>query len=385
MNESVLVGRLTCLEMRPSNVPTVGQGIQDMVRPRINCQIADQGCSKDVAFLALHPGVSFLHHYLLGPMQSRGRTMIGLTSRHVNNDSTLLMERVIQDVGAGVKYLRDQGYKRVVLIGNSGGGPVMSMYQSQAENLTITTTPDGKPFDLIPDDLPPADAIALLSAHPGRHTQFRATLDPSVLDERDPLSCDPALDMFDTANGAPYDNDWLERYYEAQDLRWHRITDWAQGRLRELEDERTPSRATDQGFIVYRSYAKPATLDPSIDPNDRPTGDTTIFGKAMAVNYSAAVFGRFTTLRSFLSQWSPLSRADGPDRIAETSVPVINVHYSADEGCFPSETRRYNEALGDRCEDYVLKGAQHFPFMQPNGDAIIGELADVLCEWADRL
>ncbi|MGE3932107.1 MAG: alpha/beta fold hydrolase [Rhodospirillaceae bacterium] len=383
MAESASVGRIIALEMRPSNVPTVGQGVQDLVRPRINCQVADQGCGKDVAFLAMHPGVSFLHHYLLGPLQKRGRTMIALNSRHVNNDSTLLMERVIQDVGAGVKYLRDQGYKKVILIGNSGGGPVMSLYQSQAEKLTIKSTPDGAPFDIIPDDLPKADAIALLSAHPGRHTQFRATLDPSVLDEHDPMSVDPALDMFNRDNGPPYDKAWLERYYVAQDARWHRITDWAVGRLRELEH--TKSRATDQGFVIYRSYAKPATLDPSIDPNDRPKGNDTIFGKALAVNYSAAVFGRFTTLRSFLSQWSPLSIADGPARLAETSVPVVNVHYSADEGCFPTETGQYTKALGGRCEEYVLKGARHFPFMQENGDKMIGELADFLCGWADRL
>lgn len=383
MGESASVGRIIALEMRPSNVPTVGQGVQDMVRPRINCQVADRGCSKKVAFLALHPGVSFLHHYLLGPMQQRGRAMITINSRHVNNDSTLLMERIIQDVGAGVRYLREQGYERVVLIGNSGGGPVMSLYQSQAEKLTIKTTPDGQPFDIIPEDLPKADAIALLSAHPGRHTQYRATLDPSVLDEHDPLSCDPALDMFNRDNGPPYDKEWLKRYEAAQDARWHRITDWVLGRLRELEHSK--ARATDQGFVVYRTYAKPATLDPSIDPNDRPQGNDTIFGKAMAVNYSAGVFGRFTTLRSFLSQWSPLSVADGPARIAETSVPVVNVHYSADEGCFPSETGQYTEALNGRCEEYVLKGARHFPFMQENGDALIGELAVFLCAWADRL
>ena len=28
---------------------------------------------KDVTFLAMHPGVSFLHHYLLGPLQKQGK------------------------------------------------------------------------------------------------------------------------------------------------------------------------------------------------------------------------------------------------------------------------------------------------------------------------
>jgi pimeloyl-ACP methyl ester carboxylesterase len=385
MNDATESGRIVAIDVRPSNTPAVGQGIAERVRPRIIGKIADEGCAKDVAFVIMHPAVSFLHHYVQEPLRARGRAMLTLTSRHLNNDSNLLMERLIQDVGGGVRYLREAGYEKVVLVGNSGGGPVMSLYQSQAENLTIETTPDGRPFDIIPEDLPPADAVVLLSAHPGRHQQFRAALDPSVLDEHDPLGADPALDMYNPANGPPYDKAWLERYKAAQTARHDRITDWVLGRLRQLGDPANHHRGDDQGFVIYRTYAKPATMDHTIDPNDRPHGDDTIFGKGLAVNYSAGVFGRFTTLRSFLSQWSPLSIADGPARLAETSVPVINIEYSADEGCFPGETGRYTTAVGDRCDTYLLKGALHFPFTQENGDALIGELADVMSDWVGKL
>ncbi len=384
MSDTEEIGRIIAIDVRPSNSPTVGQGIADRVRPRIIAKIADQGCSKDVAFVIMHPAVSFLHHYAQAPLCARGRAMLTLTSRHLYNDSSLLMERLIQDVGAGVRYLREAGYEKVVLVGNSGGGPVMSLYQSQAENLTIETTPDGRPFDIIPEDLPPADSVILLSAHPGRHQQFRSALDPSVLDEHDPLGVDPALDMYNESNGPPYDREWLEKYDAAQAVRHQRITDWVLGRLRQLEHADNRSRADDQGFVIHRTYAKPATMDGTIDPNDRAPGDDSIFGKGMAVNYSAGVFGRFTTLRSYLSQWSALSFADGPARLAETSVPVLNIEYSADEGCFPSETGQYTTAVGDRCETYLLKGATHFPFNQENGDAMIGELADVMAEWAAK-
>lgn len=384
MSTPAETGRIISIDVRPSNSATVGQGIADRVRPRIFGKIADEGCDKDVAFVLMHPAVSFLHHYAQAPICARGRAVLTLTSRHLYNDSALMMERLIQDVGAGVRYLRDQGYKRVILAGNSGGGPVMSLYQSQAENLTIKTTPDGRAFDITADDLPPADAVVLLSAHPGRHQQFRCALDPSVIDEHDPLGADPALDMYEAANGPPYDKEWLAAYEAAQAARHDRITEWVLARLRQLEGGPGPQRADDQGFVIYRTYAKPGTLDHTIDPNDRPSGDTTIFGKAMAVNYSAGVFGRFTTLRSYLSQWSQLSIADGPARLAETSVPVLNVEYSADEGCFPSETGQYTEALGARCETYLLKGATHFPFTQPNGEAIIADLADVLADWSKR-
>ena len=372
------VGKIFPIDVRPSNTPSVGQGIADRQRPRILGKIADFNCDKNTAFVIMHPAVNFLHHYLQNPLCQRHCAVLTLTSRHLYNDSTQLMERLIQDVGAGVKWRRGEGYKKIILVGNSGGGPVMSLYQAQAEKLTITSTPDGQPFDIIPEDLPPADAVVLLSAHPGRHQQFRSALDPSIIDETDPLSGNDDLDMFNPENGPPYKKSWLDRYQKAQEKRHEDLTDWVLNKLEILENEPV---AHDQAFIIHRTYAKPATLDSTIDPNDRPTGDDTIFGKAKSVNYSAGVFGRFTTLRSFLSQWSSLSIADGPKRLKETSVPILNVEYSADEGCFPSETGLYTQEIGERCDKYLLKGATHFPFTQKNGDKLISELADVLADW----
>jgi pimeloyl-ACP methyl ester carboxylesterase len=378
-----MVGQLVAIGMRPSNIPEVGQGVQEMLNPKVYGRFADEGCSKDVAYIVLHPAVNFWNHYLVEPLNQRRRAILALNSRSVNADNTLLMEQVIQDVGAGVRFLREKGYKKVVLIANSAGGPVMSLYQSQAEKLTIKSTPAGDPFDLIKDDVPPADAIALVGAHLGRAFKFRVTLDPAILNEADQLGVDPDLDMFNPDNGPPYKPEWFARYRAAQKARHERITEWALGRLDELRNGPQKGRARDQAFVVYRTYANPATMDSSIDPNDRPQG--TIFGSALAVNYSAAMYGRFTTLTSYLSQWSPLSVADGAARIAETSVPVINVRFSADEGTFPTETAKYTEAAGRRCEDFVLKGARHFPFKQKNGAELVATLADKLVEWTDRV
>lgn len=154
-----MTGEIVAIDVRPAEAGADGprQGMQDIVRPRIYGRMVSEGCGKDVAYLILHPAVNFMHHYLLEPLARRGRAALGLNTRYVNNDSALLAERVIQDIGAGVKYLREQGYKRVIYIGNSGGGSVGTLFQSQAENLTITTTPDGAPIDLRKDDLPPVD------------------------------------------------------------------------------------------------------------------------------------------------------------------------------------------------------------------------------------
>jgi pimeloyl-ACP methyl ester carboxylesterase len=377
-------GEIITLEVRApeQGIEAPRPGVADAVR--IYGRIADQGAAKDVAFLILHPAVNFMNHYLIEPLLERGRAAFGLNTRYINNDSSLLVERVIQDIGAGVKFLRRRGYKRIVYIGNSGGGSVGALYQSQAERLTITQTPDGAPIDLRAEDLPPVDAMVLASCHIGRARHFAMSLDPSVIDERDLLSTDPELDMFNPENGPPYERGWLERYRAAQAERRRRITMRVQARLREFASFPPERAVMDEAFLIHRTYARPETVDLTIDPNDRPAA-ASIWGRARATNYAATILGRFTTLRSYLSQWSELSPAgDGPARLAETSVPVLNTRFSADEGTYPSLTREYSAAAAGRCEDFVLKGARHFPFKQKDGAKMIATLADTIVEWSDR-
>ena len=381
-----MVGRIVAIDVRP---PELGvrvpmAGMQDIVAPKIFARIADEGCSKDIAFMITHPAVNFTQNYMIEPLQQRGCAAMGLNTRYCGNDSMLLMERVIQDIGAGIKFLRDEGYKRVVFIGNSGGASIGAAYCSQAENLTITHTPDGVSIDLYPEDFPSVDGFAIVSGHIGRGLHFRESLDPSVLDERDEFSTDPTLDMFNRDNGPPYDKAWLERYRAAQHQRHQRITDWVLGRIREIDAMPEERRVADMPFIIYRTYANPANLDATIEPNDRPQ-DETVWGLPFATNYAPTVNGRFTTLRSFLSHWSIMSIADGPTSLAETTLPVLNVTFSADEGVYPNQTKQYSDAAKGRCEDYLLKGARHFPFKQEDGDRYIAELAEVLIGWSKKL
>ena len=353
------------------------------LQPRIFARLADENCGKDVAFLLAHPAANFAQHYLLEPLQARGRAALGLNTRYVNNDSQLLMERVIQDIGAGVTFLREQGFARVVLLGNSGGGAIDALYQSQAERLTITATPDGCPIDLRQHDFPPADAIVLASVHTSRAHQLRDGIDPALLQEGDPLGVDPSLDLFNPANGPPFASDFLARWRAARAARYRRLNDWVTARLRYLEALRGPGGMPDEAFVIHRSYARPETLDAALDPNDRPIG-VTIWGDPVATNCGPTGLARYTSLRSFLSPWGAASRADGPARLAETSVPVLNVVFSADEGIFPSETQLYSDAAAGRCTNYVLKGARHFVARQPDGARLVAELADTICAWADR-
>ncbi|MDR6534818.1 hypothetical protein [Variovorax soli] len=162
---------------------------------------------------------------------------MGLNSRYVGNDTVLLTERAIQDLGAGVQFLRGLGFEKVVLIGNSSGAALAIFYRAQAK-LTAHRFPDGDPTHLHPDDLPPACGIALCAAHQGRSKLMRDWIDPSVIDEHDPLSADLALDMYGARHRVPYSAEFLARFRAAQQARLDRLKSWALERLRLLRSTR---------------------------------------------------------------------------------------------------------------------------------------------------
>ena len=328
------------------------------------------------AFVLVHPTSNFHGHYLVEPLVARGAAVLAVNTRYIGNDSMLIMERAMQDLGAAIFFLRQQGHKRVVLIGNSGGGSLAAMYQQQAEKLTIQTTPDGLPFKLTAAELPPADTLVLLAAHPGRPAQLLAKIDPSVLDEADPSRIDPSLSMFPPHATPPYTADFLARYREAQEARLARIEAASLAQLATLSAGK-PIEAADAPFLIHRTQADPRTLDLSIDANDRKIG--TLGGDAAAYNEAANGLARFCTLRSFLSQWSPAhSRADGPACLAGTSVKVLIVEYTADQTVFPSHTAAWREAAGDRAAFMAVAGAPHYL----ENAALIDKVADRLLAWS---
>lgn len=365
------------IDVRPGAAQESQSGLQ-MMRPRIWGALA-RPPGADVACIVVHPTSNFMGHYLLGPLAERGVATLGLNTRYMGSDVVLLLERAIQDVGAGVKWLRRQGFDRVLLIGNSGGGALVSMYQAQAERLDITHTPAGDPVDLEPGDLPRADGIALCAAHLGRSRLMANWIDPAVIDETDPVASDPALDMFDPANGPAYTAEFMARYRTAQQARLERLEAWVRARLRQFRAIAEGPR--DMAFVIHRTLADPRTLDPSIDPNDRAPG-TTVWGSPKQQNYAANSMGRYTSLTGFLSQWAPCSRGDGPTNLARTSVPVLLMEHTADSSVFPSDNEAWAEAAAGRVTRQKLKGGTHYLAGQPK---LVTELADAIAAHAGRL
>jgi hypothetical protein len=369
---------LVTIDVKPGAAMETQSGIANLW-PRIYGAIVRAGGAAPTrtAVIVMHPASNFMGHYLLEPLAQAGIAALGLNSRYVGNDSQLLMERVIQDLGAGVRWLRAEGYERVYLLGNSGGAALMSFYQAQAERLTLTHTPAGDRVELTPADLPPADGIILTAAHPGRSRFFGEWLDPSVIDERDPFSADPALDMFNAANGPPFDREWLRGYRAAQVARNERIEHWAKRQLAYVRA--LPHGVRDMAFIIYRTGADPRHLDPSIDPNDRPSG--TIWGDPRQLNYGANNIGRHTTLTAYLSQWAPCSQADGPDNLARTRCPVLSIEHTADASVVPPMNALWRAAAGDRLMLHELKGGTHYLEGQPDK---VRETVAVIRAWLEN-
>src|SRR4029077_20567327 len=100
------------------------------------------GARPSVACIATHYNVDFAEHYLAELRAARGIGFLGWNTRFRGNEAYFLLEHALVDIGAGVRWLKEQGgVERVVILGNSGGGSLMGAYQSQAIEPNITATP----------------------------------------------------------------------------------------------------------------------------------------------------------------------------------------------------------------------------------------------------
>src|ERR1035441_6214042 len=148
--------RLAAIDVKPGAAMESQSGLQ-MLRPRIYGAYEEAerthaaGGAARTGAIVMHPTSNFMGHYLISPLAERGVTCLGLNSRYAGNDAVLLMERVIQDLGAGVKYLREElGCERVVLVGNSGGAALAAFYQAEAERFSVETLVDGDRTHIVP-------------------------------------------------------------------------------------------------------------------------------------------------------------------------------------------------------------------------------------------
>ncbi len=310
-----------------------------------------------------------------------GHHVLCAASRYAKNDTALIMEKVVADLGAYIRHARAElGYSTIVLCGWSGGGALAATYQSEAEHPRTTDTPAGDPYDLTAIDLIPADALIFIAAHTGRARTLAEWIDPSVRNELDPKDRDPTLDLYDPnmANRPPYTAEFVARYRSAQRQRIDRITAWVREQLAELRSG--ASGEVERPFIVHRTMADPRFLDPALEPNGRKPG-WCYLGAPEAVNSGPVGLARFSTLRGWLSQWSPASRADAAERIRDVSIPLLVVENGADDAAPPSHPREVFEAAAMADKSYqLIEGATHYYQGQPSHLAEAVEVVSAFIE-----
>ena len=350
----------------------------------IECMlIAPENTRSDTVLVFSHPvgGGGFLP--AINALAKAGHHVLFVNTRYRGNDSALIMEKCLLDLGAGIKDAKKRfGYSKVVLGGWSGGGSLSLYYQEQAERPTIELTPAGEHVDIKGAGLVPGDGIMLMAAHVSRSVTLTEWMDASITNELDPNARDPELDLYSAANPnqPPYSSAFLERYRAGQLARNRRITDWVRHELDERR--RIDGPGGERGFVVHGTMADPRWLDASVDPNDREPG-TCYLGDPRVVNMGPVGLARFCTLRSWLSQWSfDASNANGVKNAANVSCPVLVIGNTADNACTPSHTYRLFDAVGHKDKElHEIKGAGHYYSGQPKECA---QAVDVCTDWLTR-
>lgn len=330
-----------------------------------------------------HPIGSGAFLPLVSALAYAGHHVIYCNPRYRGNDTALIMEKCVADLGACLTHARETlGYDNIILGGWSGGGSLSLFYQDQAEQPTLTHTPAGDPYDLTAANLPPVQGIMLLAAHISRAMTLTEWIDPSISDEIRPFERMPDLNIYDPANPnqPAYSPDYEARYRAAQIARNRRITAWAQQTLEDLRKAGEPN--AERAFTVHGTMADLRWTDPSQDPSDR-RPHSCYLGEPKIANDGPVGLARFSTLRSWLSQWGyDTTNATGLGNAARISCPVLVINNTADLACTPSHAQRLFDAIGhDNKEKHDIKNADHYYIERPD---LLPEAVRICSDWLSR-
>ncbi len=334
------------------------------------------------AILSMHPRGNQSRNSFFLPLVEAGFAAFGHNNRYLNNDRDGIHERMLLDIAEGVRFLKSRGFEKVVLLGQSGGGSLMAFYQAQAVTTPpgrVSSTPAGDPPNLNQFDLPPGDGLLLVIPHVGEGKILELRIDPSVINEGDPLSIDPSLDMYNPANGfhlppqgTTYSQEFIARYREGQTARMARLDSWARDLIAEQnhykglmerrdfrnlppeQQQRIERHANTEGMMtIYRTWADISYMDLGIDPSDRTVGENSGTTPWLA-NYSRSPTPAYISPRAFLSSRSSISsNAVSVENLPKVEVPLRIVQGTAHRAVYPSETKALLEAAGSEDKELV--------------------------------
>lgn len=325
----------------------------------------------DTLLVFMHPVGGGMYLPAVRALAREGHHVLWANSRYRGADYALIMEKVAKDLGEAIVDAKERlGYQKIVLVGWSGGGSLSMWYQSLAEaGVGISDTAAGDPYEVTADRLPAADAVIMMAAHTSRHRIFTEWLDPSISDETNPQQRITELNLYDPSNKnqPPYSQDFLATFAAAQLARNRRITAWVQDRLEAIKASDTPM--AEFAFTVHGTMADPRWLDPTVEPSDRKPG-VCYLGDPRVVNDGPVGLARYSSLRSWLSQWSyDHARCDAVAAGPGVNVPLLVIGNSADDACTPSHTSRLFDAVPHKNKKlHIVQGATHY-YTGENGRA----------------
>ncbi len=355
---------------------------------------APKGRKPKVAFITSHYTPNWSQHYLAEYMARRGYGYLGWNTRFQGAPSPVgfSLDYALYDISLGVRWLQEVAQiDKIILLGNSGGASLMGAYQAQAVSPHLQ--PDALPSDIF-DALPACDAYISMAAHPGRARILTEWLDPSVVDENDPLSCNPDLNMYNPDHSLPYDQAFVTRYRQAQIDRNERITRWAEeelARIRlgrpkggvEISGEDAFGSVSSEGvfdrfFVVPRTFADLRFLDLTLDPSERAVG--CYAGDPLQANYSGYGHPPLTSAREWLSMYSlSKTQISLEQQLSRIKQPAMVISFNRDQGCYPSHAQQAYDALGsDDKQKHVLDGDHYCAGEGADRD----QLADLIAAWA---
>ena len=365
--------------------------------------VPNSGPPPQIAFLVTHRNSSYVTHTSTTELSSRGFMVLGMNVRFANNEAQVDWQDIALDVRSGVRFLRSQpGISTVILIGPSGGGPVMSFYQAVAENgpaycqgpNKIVECSSERLAGFVPTDR--ANGIVYLDAHPGVSVNTLRSVNASVMNENRPFqSINPRLDPFSEKNGfnpngdSVYSMEFQDRYFRAQAVRMNNLIDkaleikrrMAEGTYQPVDEDtftiyRTAARLSDASTGVHRGTLNPAKLlkndgtivtqvvnsvripDPGIAEDDR------LMGSGNSAGVSELRITSFLTANAIRATHS----LDGIDwcsandttvcAIREIHVPVLIAAMGAHYFIRDNEILFENGAMADK-DFIVIEGATH--------------------------
>lgn len=379
----------------PDDVPLTVHPLRTHDGATISAFLYGRGDEK-IAAVVMHPREHLVPFYLPAELTRQGMAVCLPTPRLIGNDIRLEHEVALLDVAAAVSFLRARGFEKVLLVGNSGGGPLFAYYNQQAllaPDKRIERTPAGKPVALAEAEMISPDGIVFVSTHLGQGRLLMNGIDSSLTDENDPMSTDPALNPFSLQNGfsskgASYAPDFVARYRAAQVERVRRLDE----RAREIVARRTAARkrlkeggtAADRMeaahtpiFTVWRTDADLRCWDLSLDPSDRKLGS--LWGANPAVsNLGSIGFARICTAESWLSTWSGLSSNAAMEKCAPAiEQPTLFIEYTGDASTFPEEAQAMFDWIGTSDKQRVKVAGDHHgrPIHEgePNPRPVVGK------------